>query len=252
MADRDDVIARIMALRARARDAGSSEAEVEASARIAARIIAEHNVTEDELRERGTDGIGEALHNKGRSEAHPALKACAFQIGQLTQTMGLYAGGQHKFVGQPEDVAFAVYLCELVQGASERAYKAHRAETDANPILRPSAKSRAARRSYRTHFLFSFGGAVAIRMNRMVRERKEARHSATGTDLVVVKSELIQSYLDEKYPWLKDDKGKGPIAPKPKRMADFFAGAAGRAAGEDLNLNRPLDDDTDKPSAALR
>lgn len=189
MIARDEVIAKIKALRARAGDAASSEAEAETAARIAAKIIAQHNVDERELIERGVAGLVESAHNKGRSRVHPALKECAYDIGQLTKCAALFNHGENCWVGQPEDVAYALYLCELVQGASERSYAWHwRERWNSAPI-----------RAYRNSYLMGFGQRCALRFRAMRYERDEARaETATGTNLVVVKSALIEAHLSDR------------------------------------------------------
>lgn len=232
MTDRDDVIARIKALRARAANAASSEAEAEAAARIAAKIIAEHEITEAELIERGAKGVSEGEHNRGRAVLHPALDAASYSIGQLSECHAAFRGGANVWIGQPEDVAFALYLCELIQGASERAYKAHWSRHFG---YAPSAK-------FRKSFLLGFGLGVAARMDRMAGERQRQRQeeAGTGTNLVVVKDAIISEYMDATYPDIRERRAR-------KRKPDLFALLHGQRAAEKVVLNRPLEtDDVDK------
>lgn len=235
MADRDDIIARIKALRARAADEASSEAETEAAARIAARIIAEHDVSEGELVERGTNGIAEGTHNGNRTSLHPALDAACHAIGQLTECGALTRGGANIWIGQPEDVEFALYLCELIQSASERAYKIHWRDR-----FRWAPSPR-----YRRSFHLGFGLGVADRMRLIVAERQQARRAASssGTDLAVIKDALIETYLHETRPMLRKRRRRA-------READPFAMMHGRSAAGTLALSRPLDADTDRAGVA--
>jgi hypothetical protein len=238
MADRAEVIERIMALRRRASNEASSVAEAEAAARIAARIIAEHGVTEAELRERGTAGIEEGIHNRHRAKPHPALKQCSFQIGEFTECVSIICRGMNKWVGQPEDVCFALYLCELIQGASERAWAAHR------------KKLRVVLPTDRTDFMTGFGYTCGQRLVAMARERREAQSAGTGTGLVVVKLALAESYLAERYPNLKEQPAPRKTKSKKKRSATTLW--AGMHAGEKVALTRPLEQDDTEPSTALR
>jgi len=236
MTSRDDVIARIKALRARAADAASSEAEAEAAARIAAKIIAEHEVSEAELIDRGTSGISEGEHNGQRSRMHPTLHVCSFSIGRLSECMSLIRGGANIWVGQPEDVEFALYLCELIQGASERAYQDHR---QGRFTRAPSAK-------YRRSFHMGFGLGLAKRMEAMVAERESARRakSETGTSLVVIKNALINEYMEKTRPGIASRRVK-------KIRPDEYALLHGLKASDRITLTRPLDSAT-SPEAVMK
>lgn len=228
MADREDIITRIQALRARASDAASSEAEAEAAARIAAKIIAEHSVTEEELRERGASGINEGVHNAGRRTQHRALEVCAFQIGELTECQSLRRRGEQSWVGQPEDVAFALYLCELIQGAADRSYKIHREQLRNSPSA-----------SYRRDFMTGFGSAMRECLSRMANERKAARaaSSMTGRDIVVVKHALIADFMAENYPKIRSHNPR-----QSNRMPNLHAFFSGTRAASAVSISRPLED----------
>jgi hypothetical protein len=227
VADRADLIARVKALRARAGDTASSEAEAEAAARIAAKIIAEHELTEAELRERGTGGIAEGVHNDGRARLHPALERAAFEIGQLTECAALTRRGANVWVGQPADVAFAIYLCELIEGAAERAYKAHWRRV---ALFAPSAH-------YRQSFMAGFGTGIAHRLSALTERRKNERRAtgASSTSLVTVKSAIIESYLSETRPPLRERRiGR-------RKEPHLGASLSGLTAADRVNLSRPIE-----------
>lgn len=227
-APREDVIARIRALRARAADAASSEAEAEAAARIAAKIIAENEITEAELVDRDTSGVDERRHNQGRRTEHPALKYCACNIGRLTECRSLIRGGENIWIGQPEDVEFAIYLCELIQAASERAYAR----------WWPRSYHRAPGAAVRHDFLGAFGSAVGGRLAEMAAERWFARQRQTGTGLVVVKQALIDGYVAQTYGEVAKQRSS-----KMRREINFLAALAGTVEGQSLALSRPIETD---------
>ena len=235
MVNREDIITRIQALRARASDAASSEAEAEAAARIAAKIIAEHSVTEEELRERGASGVNEGAHNAGRRTQHRALEVCAFQIDGLTECQSLRRRGELSWVGQPEDVAFALYLCELIQGAADRSYKIHRDKLGRSPST-----------SYRRDFMTGFGSAMRECLSRMANERKAARAeaSSTGTDIVIVKHALIADFMTENYPAIKSHNPR-----QSNRMPNPYAFFSGSRAASSVNISRPLEDENEAEEA---
>ncbi|MCL4065322.1 DUF2786 domain-containing protein [Pseudomonas sp. GX19020] len=237
MSDRADIIAKVRNLRARAGDSASSEGEAAAAARIAAKIIAENQLTEAELRQRGTGGVSEATHNDGRAKKHPALDAAAAAIGLLTECTALVRRGANIWVGQPDDVAFAIYLCELIEGASERAYRAHWTR---NFMSAP-------RPFYRQSFMTGFGHGVAQRMITLTREREADRKRAAekkgGTDIVVLKDALVADYLAETRPMLRKERSRAGKEP------DLMALLSGLQASKSLQLVRPIE--AEPPPSAL-
>lgn len=120
-------------------------------ARRAAKIIAEYDVSEAELVERGTSGATEGSHDAKRQTMHPALDTAGLSIAFFIECHWLTRRrGEHTWVGQPEDVEFTLYLCELVQGASERSYRTH-----VKGIF-----SRAPSARYRRSFMLGFGHRI--------------------------------------------------------------------------------------------
>lgn len=223
---REEAIARIRALRARAADEASSEAEAAAAAARASRIILQFEVTEEELIERGVGGVTEAEHNAGRRYAHPTLEEAATEIGMYAECNPLWRRGANVWVGQPEDVEFALYLCEMIQGAAERAYLNH---WKARFFSAPGAH-------YRKSFLLGFGRSIAERLRNMVSERRRNRRARQGgsTDLVVVKNALIDAYMTENHPNIEHIRRRARKEPDHRAYLSGYVDAAG------VNLARPL------------
>lgn len=227
---REEILKKIRALRARAANEASSEAEVEAAASRAAKLIQQHEVSESELIERGTSGIVEGDHNSERRSRHPALETACSGIALVTHChllVGAYYKGQLTWVGQPEDVEFAIYLSELVQGASERAYREYR-----------KGRTRTPTRHQRESFLGGFGLGVRNRLLTIERNRQAAKaaESPTGTGLTVIKDQIIASYLQEAYPEIPQEKRRKG------KEADPFAAIMGMKAAAHLNVSAPLTD----------
>lgn len=222
---REEAIARIKALRARASDEASSEAEASAAAVRAAKIIAQFEVTEAELIERGTAGVTEAEHNAGRRYPHPTLEIAACSIGRFTECHPLWHRGANVWVGQPEDVEFALYLCEMIQNAAERSYQCH---WKSRWYQAPNAH-------YRKSYLTGFGLSIVSTLERMVTARCKERTAQGGrTDLVVVKAALIGNYMAETYPDIKERDTRK------RKEPNLIAYVAGCQAGHHVNLNRPI------------
>jgi|GEM_PF-6102613 len=232
--DRENILKKIRALRARAANEASSEAEVAAAASRAAKLIQQHEVTEDELRERGASGVAEGQYNAGRRSRHPALDKAVAGIAIVTHChllVGQHFKGALTWVGQPEDVEFAIYLSELVQGASERAYREHRTRRLVSPT-----------KHWRNSFLGGFGIGVSERLITIERKRRSSkvRKTTTGTDIAVVKDQIITSYMEETYPEIPTEKRRKA------RQADPFAAMMGVKAAAHLNLSTPLSNETDE------
>ena len=80
MDKRGQIIDRVKALRARAEDQASSPSEVEAAAQRAAKLIAEHELTEAELRDASAEDVQRGSFNKGRQTQDPCLMYAAIGI----------------------------------------------------------------------------------------------------------------------------------------------------------------------------
>jgi len=231
MTDRAQIIDKVKALRARAGDAASSPSEVEAAARRAAKLIAEHELTEADLREATADAIQSDDFGKGRRTKPVHLNECAHSISLLSETTAVWRnGGQLRFYGFPEDVAFALYLTELVNGAAKRAWT--------NYVSRRLFPHKTAMNAARRDFLEAFGGAVADTFIRAALERDANRREAqaNSTDLVVLKSQIIADHIAAKLPKIRE----APEERKKRRMPDIRAMVAGTQAGSQISPSRPL------------
>lgn len=230
MSDRKSLIERIRAMQAKAENEASTEAEAIQAAAMAARLMAKHEVTDEELSliEGGGDGIQMQRVNHGTKKMHFALKYAAHGIEALTETRG-YVGtnwiDEQRLVwtGLDSDVEMAVYLSLLIKGASDRAWRDH-------------AKGRFFRNRTlsRKSFLVGFGSRITERLIDLSQERKAARLS-TGTALVLRKDALIDNYLA--------DQGIDISETRPRKTMIDENYNHGSNAANDLNLSRPLNDD---------
>lgn len=229
MADpREKIIAKIRALRAWAHDAASSEAEVEAAARHAARLIAEHELTEADLREAGTAGVCEGRTNVGRRTRHPTLEYCGAAIGELTECKAYSSAGENVWIGQQPDVLFATYLAEMIQAAAERQWSRH---------MKGRYSGQAAKWA-RYDYMASFGAAIARRLRELSADRRAARGANTsGTDIVPLKGALIDAWVAEQYHRVTSSR-RGARR-RPVVAAAFYAG---QFAAQAVPLDRPIED----------
>jgi len=230
MTNRTELIKKIRNLRARASDEASSQAEANAAASRAAKLILEHEIGEDELRAMGTSGVAEGVHNDGRRRMHPTMDEVAGAIGRLTECKPLIrGGGANLWVGEPGDVEFALYLSEVIQGASERAWKTHL------KITRRYSSPR-----NRKSYLMGFGFGVSGVLKKLAAERRAKRPAtATGTSIVILKDQIINSYLDEQFGDIKEQRHGS------QKKSNHTLVMAGIIDGGNCRVDRPVGQDED-------
>ncbi len=235
---KDAIIERIVNLRAKAASAASSEAEVISAAAMVSKLMAKHDISEDELKRSDQSDIVEGSHNADRRTRHWAARTASVGIAKFTQTKDYYSTrrGSEIFVGLDTDVLFALYLIELVQTSSERSWKRFR---------RMSAIPAKKRAEAKKSFLISYGERISDRLFQMARERERAQSQATGTSLVVVKDALIDTYVEEQWGGVSEGRASKPVE------TDLVAYLAGWEAAANLTLERPIEDGTEDEQEEL-
>lgn len=221
----DAIIKRIRALRARAADAASTEAEAEIAARKAAQLLNEHNINLSEFDVRA-DGVHREKWNSGQ-RTQPVAALATFGIEAACNVRMFYQGGIVSIVGAPADVEVALYYLDLVKAACERCWS----------TFQRSGQFRALRDGGRSvHSLgFSFRKGVAIRIGErlkaMAAESQRAPESSTSRALVPVKDAMIQQWLHDQKIRLRSGKST---------VSDGAGYHAGRDAGDRVSINRGL------------
>lgn len=235
MTDKETIITRVKALRARASDEASSPAEVAAAAQRAAKLISKHELTEADLRDTATNGVTEGNFDSDRRTRSVALEYAAQGIGSLTECLVLWRGAEACAFGLPSDVEFALYLFELVTGAANRGWKAYYRKLG----YRPGPASR-------NDYMRGFGRQVTIEFCTLAADRRSARKATKGTSLLVMKNTLIAAHIAERI---------GEVLPPPKsrkgrRWPDARAALAGHMDGARISPTRPIE--TDEPQEAIQ
>ncbi len=229
----ESIIKKIKALRAKVSNAASTEAEVEAAAKIAAKLMLEHDIAESLLQGEGIElkatrgGTSSAFMN----DLDWAIYFCTNSIGAYTETRNYKdRDGTYKYVGMSHDVEMALYLTELVTMSAKKGWLRYAAT-----LLRDGTeKTRFARKG----FYVGFSQACAKILTEMKQEREfaraeQARTSGTGTGIVLHKSNLIKAALKEMGLSLR--KGSGTMG-----HVNGDAMNAGRKTAESINFNRPF------------
>jgi Protein of unknown function (DUF2786) len=228
---REQMIAKIRALRAKTAAAGASEHEALAAAEKAAELMDAYEVTEDDLaamrEKRFAWTKGAANMANGRSE-HRVL-FCTAAIAKFTGTRVVYCfrrvgpvfAKAAEYFGEPADVEMATWLHDTVRVALDAEYDTWRR---ARGSVGQGAKA-------------SFQAGMVIRINERLRalmdERKRAQDGG-GRALVVCKDQLVQTAWQEAYPRLNKARNRTLSG----RNGNAFG--AGTAAGDRVGLGRPV------------
>lgn len=240
---REKIMQRIAALRVRADDAASSEAEIMTSLDRASKLMDAYEITEADLAMAEATGVvtlevvTKPTSDLASGRNRHKVQLCMVAIAAYTNTRCVTNGsGQGEYTGDKPDVEMAIYLTEMIKAALDRSYGNYRANV--------GAVGRGAK--------VAFQGAMAMRVSerlaQMARERKD-RHAqqaekdrAIGADksraLVIVaateaKREAVEIEFRTRYPSLR----------KTRLSAggrNGTAASAGRKAGDRVGLGRPV------------
>lgn len=214
---RESIAEKIRALRAKAVNIASTESEAAEAAAMIAKLLAKHDMTEDDIREYRQEGT-EAVQASTEGRLHMTLRYCWCGVTALTETDAYVdRNGAMTFIGMEHDVEMALYLAEIIVSASVRAV---------------AAGFPKATKLQRESFFMGFGSALEKRLHELAHDRKQAK-TETGTAIVVVKGGLIETFKKEAGLALRTTRSRG-------RQADAGYVAAGKAVGGSMNLNRPL------------
>lgn len=226
----ETIIQRIRNLRAKATDAATSEAEAIACAKKAAKLLEEHDLSEADLsettHERRADSLQVNVRCDSRGKPPYLVAILTGAIADYTQTRAFLAQGGVLVYGTEADTEMAAYLIEMTLYAHDQAWIKFRTEAAWIP-----GQSKAQRAN---GFTIGFAIAVADTLEEL-KTAREAAQAATGTALVVSKGEAIDAAIADD--GLADAKTHNPR----KRKVSREAYDAGRAAGAEVNVNRPLE-----------
>ncbi len=218
----------IKALRRKAEDQASTEAEVMEAIAQAEKLMAKHQITEAQLEKiTATEGMREGSHDNRLKTRHPINKYCIVPISAFCEVKGWYDVDYRKakFYGFDPDVEMAEYLIDMIRGSMERTWKTYLKE---NPIPTRS------RHTEFWSFHLGFSNRIRIRIAEIIDARTPIIISS-GTDLVIKKMEIIENGFNTAL-GLKLRKGK-----RTNIRLQFGAYGQGQDAGDNVNLNRPVE-----------
>lgn len=229
------MIDKIKALREKIPENGATEGEAMAALELAEKLMEKYGITEADLKKVDFQrDMREGSFTQRQKATHPSQKYCLVTISEFCGVKAWHShnsGVRNKKItrmfGLEGDVEMCEFLFKLVHDSMDRGWKEFLATNVPNPDV-----------SRHTEY-WSFMMAFAIRINQkleaMMEQREAVADSETGTDLVEVKSNLIEEAIKVMLPSLNLKKGRsGSI------RADNNAWNQGSAAGDKVNLNRPL------------
>lgn len=224
---KDIIIERIKALRSKTEEAGATEAEALVAAKMAAKLMEEYDVVEAELiGGRTMADLESRRFRTGRSQFPPVLSYTWKAIMSLTHVAFTKVGGELEAHGLPSDIELAHYLHDLILTACENEWQVYRKAR--GPV------SAITRNNMRRSFYAGFGNRVSHRLTELANERRKA---SSSTALVVCKDSLVTSYVEDKIGRTYNREGQRHRRKQPSHRGAYDAG---QRAGQNLNLNRPL------------
>jgi len=175
----------IKALRRKAEDQASTEAEIMEAIAQAEKLMAKHQITEAQLeRITATEGMREGGHDNRLKTRHPVNKYCITAISAFCEVKGWWDPNymKAKFYGFDADVEMAEYLIDMIRACMERTWKFYLKD---NPIPTKS------RHTEYWSFHLGFSNRIRLRIEEVLETRNPIVMSS-GTDLVVKKLEIIE------------------------------------------------------------
>ncbi len=235
---REKVAFRISALMQKTVANGCSEGEALAAAEMAAKLRTQHNMTLSDI-EIMSDPVSEYSFDRADDLAFMPEDYCVEGIEKLCGVKIWYVKRDEKslftndvrkvrllsILGVEADVKFSHWLYEMIGNAIDSAFT-----TFSNTVI---YKRNPNQLDAATSFKLGMATRINIRLKELADEA-ETGVTTTGTDLVVIKAEKLQEALAQRnYTFnavvVKDN------------LSDAAAKQQGRAAGDAVNLSRPVE-----------
>jgi len=224
----DKITEKILRLRNMVSENGASEQEAITAMEKADKLMAEHGISESDLRSaEASKDMREGIFKHKMKTQHPSSKFCSMTIGEFCNVIPWYSPktSSQKGFGFHQDIDMYEFLSKMIHDTMDREWKAW---------LKDNPPSRVSRHTEYWSFMGGIANRVNAKLRALINERK-ASVTTTGTDLVEMKMDVVISGMEKLLPDIKLAKSKA----KGTRMTNG-AYQAGQAAGDKINLNRPL------------
>ena len=249
---REKMLQRVLNLRAKAENDGSSEAEMQSAFAIAAKLMDAYNIEEAELALAEAEGrivldivqkVSDTSALVGDKHRHKVIMTLS-AIAEFTSTRSVYNSynGHITFTGHRPDVELANYLVAVIKEALEREYNNYRRSNvavggGAKASFQMAMTNRISQRLYR--MAQDAQAEREAKKREAVRLQIENASTASSTALVVCeiaeqKRKEVNSFFDNAY---KNSLRKGTGF---SYGSNSTAHSAGAAAGNRVNLGRAI------------
>jgi len=235
----ESILNKIRALRAKAQNAASTQAEVEAAAAAAAKLMVKHDLDESQITDAQTrSGAVEGAFKPPYQDIEEVIRYVFKGVETMTETKGYRdtINNDFRFIGLEPDVEMALYLFEMITQSAKRCWNSF--------VQSEFEAGRVAHKSRRPSFYIGFGEAIQAKLTELAEDRMAARSQAVGTALVIRKQDAIRDKMQEMGLTLR--KGRTPR----QSSVDPRAFSAGVTSANSVNLNRPFG--ANKPRGAIK
>lgn len=229
MSNKDNIVRKIAALKAKIGDSASTANEVESAIRLVDKLMQEYNINETDIGIKQAGVENRAMPNKGRNK--PNIRFCVAAIGRISETHPIWDATSkcYRFIGTKVDVDYADWLYRLIDNALAQAWKAFRFSfTYTKMVKRGDMHGRVVRDQFEKAFILT----VSDNIKQLI----DSKPIVTGNSLVLVKKELINVFLDDAYPNRTKTKNIAVYNPDARGAI-----VAGYNAGNEVRLRQEAD-----------
>lgn len=224
-----DIAQKINQLRKVIPENGATQAEAIAACEMAEKLMKKYQLSEDDLKKVVFSKDMSLRETDTRTNSvSPASKLCGMWVGRFcgTKTYRWTDGKKktRKYFGLKDDVEMAVYLLDMIDTVMESSYKTYKKEV--GKVAREH--------QFYWGYRHGFADAINSALKKMIEERSS--FVSTGTDLVVLKSEIVESAFESQV-GIKLKTGKSRSS-----RVNSESMAKGFEDGSKVNLNRPVNE----------
>lgn len=186
MENRDSIIRKLNALRAKAYDKSIADTPEAISALTKFNELMQRynlTLTDLEVRESKIGGF-----NKKPTKTTDYMKYLVLGISQLTNTEVIpVKGGEFLFIGIGADIAYANWIYDLVSNALENSTIAYKIGPDYHKRINNGEKPAKIMEAFKNGFVYAVSENI----------QKLTQSNSTGNSLMVLKNDLIASFMQE-------------------------------------------------------
>jgi hypothetical protein len=224
------VILTIRKLTQKTTDRGCTEAEAMSAMAMIDKLLRTYNLSMDRVYLGETSCVTKTVDTNTKNRC--PIDNCLVAIAYFCDCKVWFSKGaecsSYKFFGLEPDTEMAAYLYIMIKGAVEVELNKFKL----SPLYQAASGHR---RRHVTSFQYGMVNRISARLNDLANERNRSQmqESANGTNLIVVKNHKIESEFEQLNLGLRK---KTSLV----RFGDYGSFMAGSRAGDDVNLNRPL------------